>query len=138
MSCMKLLVLNLRKNGYKKQITLINYKLLLGGLGLFLLGQVLAWYQTNGQFISTWIKDHPILVAAIGGVPVGYSYILATTMTVQAFDGAVWPSRLLGFSMGIIAFTILTLIHLNEGLTLKTIVTLCLATLIVLLQVLWK
>jgi len=135
---MKPLVLNRNKNGYKKQNKLINYKLLLAGLGLFLLGQVLAWYQTNGQFISEWIKEHPILVAAIGGVPVGYSYILATTLTVQAFNGEVWPSRLLGFSMGIMAFTILTLIHLNEGLTLKTIVTLCLATLIVLLQVLWK
>ena len=135
---MKPLVLNRNKNGYKKQNTLINYKLLLAGLGLFFLGQVLAWYQTNGQFISEWVKEHPILVAAIGGVPVGYSYILATTLTVQAFNGEVWPSRLLGFSMGIMAFTILTLIHLNEGLTFKTIVTLCLATLIVLLQVLWK
>ncbi len=135
---MKPLVLNRNKNGYKKQNRLINYKLLLAGLGLFLLGQVLAWYQTNGQFISEWVKEHPILVAAIGGVPVGYSYILATTLTVQAFNGEVWPSRLLGFSMGIMAFTILTLIHLNEGLTFKTIVTLCLATLIVLLQVLWK
>jgi hypothetical protein len=135
---MKQLVLNLRKNGYKKQNILINYKLLLAGLGLFFLGQVLAWYQTNGQFISEWIKEHPILVAAIGGIPVGYSYILATTLTVQAFNGEVWPSRLLGFSMGIMAFTILTLIHLNEGLSLKTIITLCLATSIVLLQVLWK
>ena len=135
---MKPLVLNRNKNGYKKQNKLINYKLLLAGLGLFFLGQVLAWYQTNGQFISEWVKEHPILVAAIGGVPVGYSYILATTLTVQAFNGEVWPSRLLGFSMGIMAFTILTLIHLNEGLTFKTIVTLCLATLIVLLQVLWK
>lgn len=117
---------------------MINYKLLLAGLGLFFLGQVLAWYQTNGQFISEWIKEHPILVAAIGGIPVGYSYILATTLTVQAFNGEVWPSRLLGFSMGIMAFTILTLMHLNEGLSLKTIITLCLATSIVLLQILWK
>ena len=135
---MKPLVLNLKKNGYKNKNTLINYKLLLAGLGLFFLGQVLAWYQTNGQFISEWIKEHPILVAAIGGIPVGYSYILATTLTVQAFNGEVWPSRLLGFSMGIMAFTILTLIHLNEGLSLKTIITLCLATSIVLLQILWK
>ena len=78
----------------------MNWKLFISGMLLFLLGQTLAWYQTNGQFISTWIKEHPILVAAIGGIPVGYSYILGTTYLVQAFDGAVWPSRLLGFSMG--------------------------------------
>jgi hypothetical protein len=31
----------------------MNWKLFLAGMGLFLLGQTLAWYQTNGQFIST-------------------------------------------------------------------------------------
>ena len=121
-----------------KRINTMNWKTFLAGMGLFLLGQTLAWYQTNGQFISTWIKEHPILVAAIGGIPVGYSYILGTTYLVQAFDGAVWPSRLLGFSMGILAFTTLTLIHLNEAITFKTSVILMLALIIILLQVLWK
>ena len=116
----------------------MNWKLFLGGMGLFLLGQTLAWYQTNGQFLSTWVKEHPILIAAIGGIPVGYSYILGTTYLVQAFHGEVWPSRLLGFSMGILAFTPLTLIHLNETVTLKTGIILMLAVVIVLLQVLWK
>jgi hypothetical protein len=116
----------------------MNWKLFTSGMLLFLLGQTLAWYQTNGQFISQWIKDHPILVAAIGGIPVGYSYILGTTYLVQAFDGAVWPSRLLGFSMGILAFTTLTLIHLGESINLKTSVILMLAIVIILIQVLWK
>lgn len=116
----------------------MNIKALIVGLGLFLLGQTLAWYQTNGQFLSTWIKDHPILVAAIGGIPVGYSYILATQYTVAAFDGAIWPSRLLGFAMGIIAFTTLTLIHMGESISLKTSVILMLALSIILIQILWK
>ena len=116
----------------------MNYKTFLAGMLLFLLGQTLAWYQTNGQFISTWIKEHPILVAAIGGIPVGYSYILGTTYLVQAFDGAVWPSRLLGFSMGILAFTTLTLIHMGEAITLKTSIVHMLALSIILIQVLWK
>ena len=99
----------------------MNYKSLLIGLGLFLIGQTLAWYQTNGQFISTWIKEHPILVAAIGGVPVGYSYILGTTYIVEAFEGALWPSRLLGFAMGVVAFTLLAYFHMGEQLTTKMI-----------------
>jgi uncharacterized membrane protein YhhN len=116
----------------------MNTRALLAGLGLFLLGQILAWYQTNGQFISVWIKEHPLLTALIGGIPVGYSYILATQYTVAAFDGAVWPSRLLGFAMGILAFTTLTLIHLGETITLKTSVVLMLALSIILIQILWK
>ena len=84
------------------------------------------------------LKNIPLLVAAIGGIPVGYSYILATTYVVSAFDGAVWPSRLLGFAMGILAFTILTLIHMNEAITIKTGVVLILALTIILIQVLWR
>ena len=116
----------------------MNYKTLFLGLGLFLIGQILAWYQTNGQFISNWVKDHPILVALIGGVPVGYSYILGTTYIVEAFGGELWPSRLLGFAMGIIAFTLLAYLHLGETINVKTLTTLFLATSIVLIQVFWK
>ncbi len=117
---------------------MINLKSLSIGLFLFLIGQVLAWYQTNGQFISTWIKDHPLLTALIGGIPVGYSYILGTTYIVAAFGGELWPSRLLGFSMGVIAFTFLAYVHMGETITTKTLVTLLLALTIVLIQVLWK
>ncbi len=117
---------------------MINLKSLGIGLFLFLIGQVLAWYQTNGQFISTWIKDHPMLTAVIGGLPVGYSYILGTTYIVSAFGGELWPSRLLGFAMGVIAFTFLAYVHMGETVTTKTFVTLLLALAIVLIQVFWK
>ena len=111
-------------------------KLITGTL-LFLLGQVLVWYQINGQFLSEWIKKHP-LIMSLCGVPISYVYIYATQHLVIAFDGELWPQRLIGFSMGMIAFAFLTWFHLNEALTLKTGVTLALAFAIVLIQVLWK
>jgi|TARA_B100001094_G_scaffold200039_1_gene194109 hypothetical protein len=117
---------------------MINLKSLSIGLVLFLIGQILAWYQTNGQFISSWIKENPLLVALIGGIPVGYSYILGTTYIVSAFNGELWPSRLLGFAMGVVAFTFLAYAHLGETVTTKTLVTLLLAFAIVLIQVFWK
>ena len=117
---------------------MVNLKSLGVGLVLFMVGQLLAWYQTNGQFLSTWIKEHPILTALIGGIPVGYSYILGTTYIVAAFGGQLWPSRLLGFAMGVIAFTILAYVHMGETITTKTAVTLLLALSIVLIQVFWK
>lgn len=115
----------------------MNYKALGLGTLLFLLGQIAVWYQINGQFLNKWIKEHPIVMALLG-IPISYIYIYATYYTVQAFDGNLWPQRLIGFSMGMVAFAFLTYIHLNESLTLKTIVTLCLATIIVLIQILWK
>lgn len=108
------------------------------GAFLFLLAQSLAWYQTNGQFVSEWFKNNPLLVSAIMGVPIGMGYIYGTNYIVNAFDGYLWPARILGFVTGIVSFTTLTYLHLKEGITIKTAVILGLASIIVLLQVFWK
>jgi len=110
---------------------------LISGTLLFLLGQILVWYQINGQFISEWMKKHPVWVSFMG-VPISYVYIYATQHLVEAFNGDLWPQRLIGFSMGMIAFAFLTWFHLNEAITLKTAVTLALATTIVVIQIVWK
>ncbi len=110
---------------------------LISGTLLFLFGQTLVWYQINGQFISTWMKEHPLAVSFLG-VPISFVYIYATQHLVEAFDGDMWPQRLIGFSMGMIAFAFLTWVHLNQGITLKTAVTLALALAIVVIQIIWK
>lgn len=118
---------------------MINYKELLIGSGFFLIAQSLSWYQTNGQFISTWMKDHPVITSALSGIPVGLGYIYGTAYIVSAFGGqSLWASRLLGFATGVFTFSILTFFHVKEGINLKTGVILALATMIVILQVFWK
>jgi hypothetical protein len=114
-----------------------NISKLIQGTLLFLLGQVLVWYQINGQFISDWIRERP-LVMSLMGVPISFIYIYATQYTVEAFNGEIWPQRFIAFSMGMIAFAFLTWLHLNQGITLKTGITLILAIAIVLIQILWK
>lgn len=108
------------------------------GLILLFMGQSLSWFQTNGQFISVWIKDHPLLTSLLGGIPIGMCYIYGTTYVVEAFDGQLWAARLLGFATGIFSFSLLTYVMMNEGITPKTGVILTLATAIVLLQIFWK
>jgi len=115
----------------------MNYKALILGSFLFLLGQIMVWYQINGQFLSNWVKERPIIMSLLG-VPISYIYIYATYYTVQAFDGSLWPQRLIGFSMGMIAFAILTYLHLNETINIKTTITLILAAAILGIQILWK
>jgi len=111
-------------------------KLIIGSL-LYLLGQTLVWYQINGQFLSHWIKQHPLIMSLLG-IPISYIYIYATLYTVEAFNGELWPQRFIGFAMGMFTFAVLTFIHLNEVITLKTAVTLALATAIVVIQIIWK
>jgi hypothetical protein len=115
----------------------MNIQKLIWGTLLFLLGQILVWYQINGQFLTEWIRKRP-LVMSLMGFPISYVYIYATKYLVEAFDGDLWPQRLIGFSMGMIAFAFLTWFHFNQAITLKTAVTLALATAIVVIQIIWK
>lgn len=107
------------------------------GIGLFTIGQITVWFQTNGQFISPWIKNNPFIMSLIG-IPISLTYIWATTYIVEYYNGELWPSRLIGFATGILSFSFLTYIYLGEGLSLKTLITLILAIAIVLIQVFYK
>ena len=114
-----------------------NIMLFIRGTLLFLLGQTLVWYQINGQFLTDWIKERPLTMSLLG-IPISYVYIYATRDLVNAFNGDLWPQRLIGFSMGMIAFAFLTWIHFQQAITLKTAGTLALATAIVVIQIIWK
>jgi hypothetical protein len=104
---------------------------------LFFVAQTMIWYQTNSQFLSNWAKERPLLIACMG-IPISYILINATKFVVLGFDGLLWPGRLIGFSSGMLIMAICTYLHLGEGITLKTGVTLSLAFLIVLIQLYWK
>ena len=111
---------------------------LLIGVALFLFGQILIWYQTNGQFRWPWFADHPLIVAFIFAVPISYSFIIATKLIVGYFDGTLWPGRFIGFATGMISFAILTNIYMGQGINAKTAISLVLATALVAIQILWK
>ena len=103
----------------------------------FLTVQSAVWFQTNGQFIWTWFKDHPFILSLFG-IPISLGYIWATKFAFAAFEGTLWPGRLIGFAMGIISFAILTNYYMDEGISTKVIVSLILAITLVLIQVFWK
>ena len=103
----------------------------------FLTVQSAVWFQTNGQFVWSWFKDHPFILSLFG-IPISLGYIWATKFAFTAFDGTLWPGRLIGFAMGIISFAILTNYYMGEGISTKVIVSLVLAITLVLIQVFWK
>ena len=106
-------------------------------LGLFTLGQALIWMQSNSQFISSWCKDHPIIMASMGW-PISLILIYATKYVVEGFDGLLWPGRFIGFSTGMLVMALFTWFFLGEGINMKTAVTLLLALAISLIQIFWK
>ena len=71
-------------------------------------------------------------------MPATVGYILATRNLYTAMNDSLWSVRLIGFSMGVLTFTVLTYWYLKEGLNMKNTITLALSVVIVLMQVFWK
>ena len=111
---------------------------LITGLLLFIVGQSLIWFQTNGQFIWPWFKRNPLIVSLIAGTGISYMFILATRLVADYYDGALWPGRFIAQASGIVIFAGLTFVLLDEGITMKTAISLILAFTIIAIQILWN
>ena len=61
--------------------------------------------------------------------------MVSTKWGYQGF-GNLWAVRFMGFATSMMTFPIMTWLYLGEVITLKTIITLILATIIMLLQLL--
>ena len=107
-------------------------KYLLYAVILFTIGQSMIWLQTNGQFFSEWMRKNPFIVTILGS-PIAYLFIKANYYSNQFF-GNLWGGRMIGFSMGIFTFTILTWCVMGESLGIKTLLTIILAIGIILIQ----
>ena len=101
------------------------------------IASVLTFLQLQGQFKFVWMKDNPFLVALIG-IPISMLYLGSVKHLVAYYGGQLWPSRLLGFAVGICIFTTLSWVWFKEPPTLKTAVCLALALCIMAVQILWK
>lgn len=111
---------------------------LLIGILFFFVGQSMIWYQTNGQFVWESFRKNPLLLAIGFGTVISYLLILGTRYIVTYFGGLLWPGRFIAFGLGIVSFSVLTWYYLGEGLSTKTIISLGLAVVLVLIQILWK
>ena len=110
---------------------------LLYGILFGLIAQILTFLQLQGQMKYDWFKNHPILMAFVG-VPISYLFMMSVKNMVIAYDGQMWPSRLIGFGIGVVVFTIMSYWLFKEPLTLKTLTCLGLGICIILIQILWK
>ena len=107
--------------------------LIIASLIIFFVAQAIAWLQINGQFVWPWMKDHRMLVS-LSGIPISYLLMLATDLAYEGMDGKIWPGRLLAFAMGMLVFTVFTNYFLGEGINLKAGISLVLATILLILQ----
>jgi multidrug transporter EmrE-like cation transporter len=110
---------------------------LIKGILWGLLGQILSFMQLQGSVKYGWFIKYPILIL-ISSIPATWFYLNSVNNLVAAFDGQLWPSRLIGFGIGIIIFVGLSIILFKEPITAKTLVCLALAACILGVQIIWK
>ena len=115
----------------------INITPLLLGMGSFLIAHILTFFQLNGQFLYKSFQKHEWLVAA-SGIVLSIFYMWGTKYVVEAFNGLLWPGRFIGFGVGMIIYAIMVSYFFNEGINIKTLTSLILATILVCVQVFWK
>ena len=107
------------------------------GVGWFMLAHIAVFFQLNGQFKWEWFKNNEWVVA-LTGVIISFFYLWGTKYTVEGFGGLLWPTRFIGFSVGMVVYAFGVSFFFKEGITNKTFVSLLLCVALVAIQVFWK
>ena len=101
---------------------------------IFFFNNIIIWYQLNGQLVwNFWKTPKGIVTSLLMGIPITGMFWLATKYGYQGF-GSLWPVRFMGFATSMMTFPIMTWLYLGEVMSLKIIITLFLALIIMLLQ----
>ena len=111
-------------------------KLLLGML-VGVLAQTLTFLQLQGSHKYGWYEKY-FWVILLASVPLGFLYIKSVQFFIAGFGGQIWPSRLVGFGVGVIIFTLMSHFLFKEPLDLKNGICLMLGFTIVLIQLFVK
>jgi multidrug transporter EmrE-like cation transporter len=110
---------------------------LLLGMLYGLIAQILTFLQLQGNIKYNWFEKYPLILLSTA-IPISYLFIKSVEHLVAYYDGQIWPSRLIGFAIGIIVFGLMSYYLFKEPLSLKTIVCLVLGGCILGIQILWK
>jgi len=103
-------------------------------LSTFLITNILMWYQLNGQLVwDFWKSWKGILCSLLISLPVTMGLILCTKWGYEGL-GSLWAVRFMGFATSMLIFPFMTYFYLNETITIKTIITLVLSIIIMILQ----
>jgi hypothetical protein len=110
---------------------------LLIGILYGILGQIMSFLQLQGSVKYGWFQKYPIVIL-LSSIPAAWFYIKSVENLVNWGNGELWPSRLIGFGLGIIIFVSLSWLLFKEPITLKTFICLMLSFSILLVQIFWK
>ena len=101
---------------------------------IFFVNNIVIWYQLNGQLVwGFWKTWKGITISLLMGIPITALFWYATKIGYQGF-GNLWAVRFMGFATSMMTFPIMTWLYLGETISLKSMISLGLAVIIMLLQ----
>ena len=104
---------------------------------LFILAQILAWFQSNSGIIGEPFKSNYILIAVVFGPIVSLLFAHATIMLYESMP--LWSIRFVTFAIGYLIFIPLTWYFLGEEVfTLKNILSFLLCCALISIQFFMK
>ena len=102
---------------------------------LFTVTNVVIWFQLNSQLVWEWAKGGKgLFFTAALAIPISLALWYCTKIGYIGF-GNLWAVRFMGFATSMMTFPIITFLLLGEPMTAKVIVTLLLAVVIMVIQV---
>jgi len=102
-----------------------------------LVAQIITFVQLQGNIKWGLLSKYPILTL-LTSIPMAYLFMKSVEHFVVAYNGEIWPSRLIGFAIGIIVFALMSFLMFKEPITSKTLVCLVLSCCILGVQIFWK
>ena len=114
----------------------MNVKYIVISTLIFIFSQILIWYQLNSQLVWDWAKGYKSMwIMSLLGIPISLLLWYCTKIGYIGF-GNLWAVRFMGFATSMLVFPIMTYFYLGEPMNLKVILTIILAIIIMLLQLL--
>ena len=101
------------------------------------IAQILVFLQIQGSLKYEILINNKFIVL-LAGIPISWLFIESVRQIYLWSDGQLWPGRLIGFSIGIIVFTAMSIALFGEGVSLKTLICLILSCAILAIQIFWK
>jgi len=110
---------------------------ILKGFIFGLIAQILAFLQLQGTMKFGLYQKYAWIIL-LSSIPLTWLNYQSVQNLVTAYNGEMWPSRLIGFGIGVIVFALMSHYMFKEPITPKTLTCLGLAFIIILIQLIWK